>query len=139
MIVVFMSANSLRSKIFSTVQSPQVISLQTTTPLRTDQSVCVSVSGIRDMEDSQVTMGNITITNNTCTDQTGCGINIDYWAVSHMYGTTNAILGNVTVSGNTITVSDYLTYPSSDGISLMILITIITYMMRRQSATARSR
>ena len=73
---------------------------------------------IGDIEDSQVTMGNITVTNNTCTDQTGSGITIDNWAVSGIYGTTNAVFGNVTVSGNTLTVTDYLTYPSTEGISL---------------------
>lgn len=73
---------------------------------------------IGNIEDSQVTAGNITVTNNTCTDQTGGGINIDNWAVGNFYGSTNAVFGNVTVSGNTITVTDYLTYPSTEGISL---------------------
>lgn len=75
-------------------------------------------SGISYMEDAQVTVGNVLVTNNTCTDQTGYGIYLYNWELTYFYGTTSAVFGDLTVSGNTVTATDYGTYSSTDGIYL---------------------
>ena len=68
------------------------------------------------MEDSQITAGNTVVSDNTFTDQFTRAMRVDYWDMSRIYGATNAVFGDLTMSGNTVTATDYATYPNTDGI-----------------------
>lgn len=71
---------------------------------------------VYNMDNTQVTAGNLTVSNNTCTNQSSYGLYIDYWDLGYFSGTTNAVFGDFTVFGNTVTATDYSSYPSTDGI-----------------------
>lgn len=60
-------------------------------------------SGMTNMKDAQVTVGNIDVSKNTCTSQSAYGIYVEYWVMSGQFtGAANTVLGDLTVSGNTI-------------------------------------
>ena len=73
-------------------------------------------SGVYDIEDTQVTVGNTVVSNNTFVDQSDYGIYFDYWDMYDFYGSTIAVFGDFTISGNTVTATNYAAYPNTDGI-----------------------
>jgi|GEM_PF-2345175 hypothetical protein len=75
-------------------------------------------SGVYSMTDAQVTVGNVLLSNNTCTNQISYGLYLCNWEIQHFYGTSNAVFGDFTVSGNTVTATDYSTYSTTYGIYL---------------------
>jgi hypothetical protein len=72
-------------------------------------------SQLDDLEDTQATVGNTLINNNTFTDQSSYAIDMDYWDITYIYGTSSVVTGDLTVSDNTIT-GDVATYTDCDGI-----------------------
>lgn len=75
-------------------------------------------SGVYNMTDTRVTVGSLVVSNNSCTDQSsfGYGMYIDYWDMGYFYGTTRAVFGDFTVSGNTVRATDYVAHNDTDGI-----------------------
>lgn len=78
-------------------------------------------SGVTSMEDAQVTVGNVVVSNNTCTNQSSYGMYLYNWELTYFYGTTNAVFGDFTVSGNTVRATNYAAYPDTDGLILEYL------------------
>jgi hypothetical protein len=86
------------------------------------------------MENTQLSVGNVVVSNNTCTNQSSYGIYLYNWEFEYFYGTTNATLGNFTVSGNTVEATDYATYPNTNGIYLDYM-DYISYMYDETTVT----
>jgi PKD repeat protein len=59
------------------------------------------------LTDTTVTVGEITINNNTLDDQDQENIQLYYWSIHDLHGTTTATAGDVEVDGNTITNGRY--------------------------------
>ena len=73
---------------------------------------------INNMEDTQVTVGNMEVSDNTCTNQSAAGIDINYWDLGYFSGSSSAGLGGFKVTGNTVQATNYVKYPGTDGISI---------------------
>lgn len=55
-----------------------------------------------DMVNTSVTMGNVAVSNNTLTDNSGTAMDLDWFDVSYLSGSSMVTLGNLTVHNNTI-------------------------------------
>ncbi len=81
------------------------INVNNNTFIRNDDAIAFSgyfgdISG--HMVDTSITLGNMSVSGNTVTDNSSTAINIDYFEVNYLYGTSNATLANLLVQNNTI-------------------------------------
>jgi parallel beta-helix repeat protein len=55
------------------------------------------------LNNTQASLGDVIISNNVMVNQTGDGMDIDYYDVEYLYGNTIVTLGDLIITGNTIT------------------------------------
>ena len=70
------------------------------------------------MDDCQVTVGSLTVSGNTFTDIDNPAININDWQKMFLNGNTATVFGDLTISNNTVSISDYPSFPNSSGIQI---------------------
>ncbi len=69
-----------------------------------------------DLVDTTLSMGNVSVSNNTLTDNSSRAIDVDYFDVEYLQGSTTVLLGDLTVHNNTIEAD--INPMSGDGISI---------------------